>query len=368
MIELEGMRRLESLPTDVEALLGRRWSFGLLDGAPYAHSVRLLPDGRIAANLADNERRWRLIEGRLEFLDGCDRRSTVFDQAFADAAGELALVGRFQSPDDRLHVLRSLGPLGAIAPATAGPELIEQPDRPRRPNLVLVRAGDTSVHRRWRRDLAARDRNWDLCVSWYGSDEGFAAEDGAEIRVLQNGMRQYEALHALLHAGSPLWSYDYIALPDDDVMASWRDWNRLFALCREHRLDLAQPALRPEGHVTHPITACDERYRLRFTSFVESMTPIFSRAALQACVGTFSESTSGFGLDNIWPKLLGDPCDRIAIIDAVSVLHTRPQGSGYSIEAAMAEGDAVQGLYDAPSRVLEYGGVLARPTDRQHAW
>src|SRR2546423_553078 len=47
---------------------------------------------------------------------------------------------------------------------------------PVRRNLVIVRAGDTSLHENW---LAGPvDRNWDLIVSYYGDDpERFRAPD-----------------------------------------------------------------------------------------------------------------------------------------------------------------------------------------------
>jgi hypothetical protein len=315
--------------------------------------------------LAGNESRWRLREGRLEFLDAYDRRSTVFDEVYADADGRLAFVGLFQVPGERRHLLKETPLLDELASPDGAPELIRRDDRPPRRNLVLIRAGEASLHRRWPRNLAEADRSWDLCVSWYGEESGFAAETEAEIRVLQSGTRQYQALHQLLHRDSPLWAYDYIAMPDDDIMASWRDWNALFAICRKHQLLLAQPALAPEGYITHPITAQDPRYTLRFTSFVEVMTPIFSREALQACIGTFGRAVSGFGLDNIWPKLLGEPRDRIAVIDAVPVVHTRPQGGSYSIEAALAEGAVLQDAYGSPSRLLEWGGLFAEPMDRE---
>ena len=104
MSELDGLTRLQASPITREALDGRVWRFGLVDQTPYARHVRLLEDGRIAANLGENERRWRLDGAKLSFLDRYDRRSTVFDRVYVDAAGGLALVGRFQSPDGKDHV------------------------------------------------------------------------------------------------------------------------------------------------------------------------------------------------------------------------------------------------------------------------
>ena len=358
---LTPLRSLELIPDD----LGRRvWEFGLLGQGPYARHVRLLPDGRIAGQLGDNESFWRIEGGRLILLNGADQRSTVFDRVYAHGGGRLAFVGPFQAPGGRDHILREVPPPGGLAPKPEDLELIWRRRQAPRPNLVIVRANERSLHVGWPRDIAESDRSWDLCVSFYGHEDNFKADPWSEYRVLQNRQRKFEALHGLLHVDSPLWGYDYIALPDDDLMLSWRDWNRLFATCRKHRLDLAQPALSDEGHTTHPLTARDPRYLLRFVSFVETMTPIFSREALRACVPTFQGSVSGFGLDNTWPKLLGKPRDRIAIIDETPAIHTRQQGRAYDIDGAIREGNDLQWRHDAPSLMLEYGGVFAEPVDR----
>jgi len=71
----------------------------------------------------------------------------------------------------------------------------------------------------------------------------------------------------------------------------------------------------------------DPDCHLRFTRFVEVMTPIFSRNALRVCAPTFAESRSGWGLDWVWPTLCErEGLDGIAIIDATPVRHTRPVG------------------------------------------
>ena len=370
MGDLDGLRSLEALPADA-GLTERVWRFGVLGEHPYATHVRLLPDGRVAGRLGGNEHRWAVDdEGRLAFLDGADRLSTVFGRAFVDDDGRLALVGYFQAPGGAEHLLREVAAPSALASPQGAPEIRWDAGGPRRRNLIALRANERSLHPRWPRDILERDRSWDLLVSWYGRAEFFGSDDGADGRVLQNRQFKYGAMHDLLHGGSALWSYDRIAFPDDDLMLSWGDWNALFASCRDHRLDLAQPALSHAGHIAHPITGRDPRYLLRYVSFVEGMTPIFSREALRLCAPTFKGAVSGFGLDNIWPKLLGEPRDRIAIIDQVAVVHTRaPQGGGTgSIEDAIQEGNALQHAYDAPSHVLEYGGILAEPINRQHAW
>ncbi|MBW3558987.1 MAG: DUF707 domain-containing protein [Proteobacteria bacterium] len=365
---LEGLNLLRSLVLTPEGLTRRVWEFGLVGQGPYARHVRLLPDGRVAGNLGENETFWRIENERVVFLTGADLRSTVFDRIYLEESGRLAMVGPFQAPRGLDHVLREVAPLDALAPASDAPEVIWRRKQAPRPNLVVLRANERSLHVDWPHEMLDSDRSWDLCVSFYGHEENFHADSWSEYRVLQNRTHKFDSLHALLHEESPFWGYEYVAFPDDDLMLSWRNWNELFAICRKYRLDLAQPALDLAGHIAHPITGRDDRFLLRYVSFVEVMTPIFSRQALRACAPNFGRSPSGFGLDNIWPKLLGNPRDRIAIIDQVPVLHTRPPGSQYNIDAAIAEGNAHQHAYDSPSHVLEFGGILADPSNRQHAW
>lgn len=52
----------------------------------------------------------------------------------------------------------------------------------------------------------------------------------------------------------------------------------------------------------------------------------FERHFLEACLPTFAETLSGWGLDWVWPHRLGAETRRSAIIDAVAVTHTRPVG------------------------------------------
>ena len=40
---------------------------------------------------------------------------------------------------------------------------------------------------------------------------------------------------------------------------------------------------------------------------------------------------------NLWPAFLGSPPNRMGIIDAVSVDHTRPIGATYSVQSAVVE-------------------------------
>ncbi|HXP89779.1 MAG TPA: DUF707 domain-containing protein [Fibrobacteria bacterium] len=189
-------------------------------------------------------------------------------------------------------------------------------------NLVLVRAGDTSLHPTWL--VPETERNWDLVVSYYGDDPEIH-KDGCLARFDRKGT-EFPAFHEILAGGGLDWSgYEHIWLPDDDLAVDGRSIDRFFELCSVHRLALAQPSLDPASHISFPITLRNPRFILRWTNFVEIMAPCFQRNALLACLDTFVRTQSGWGLDFLWAARIGGD-RRIAIVDEVSIRHTRPVG------------------------------------------
>jgi hypothetical protein len=96
----------------------------------------------------------------------------------------------------------------------------------------------------------------------------------------------------------------------------------------EYDLDLAQPALGDGSYIAIDITAQRPHMRLRYTTFVEIMAPCFSRRALQLCAPYLGETTSSWGINWLFPRLLGYPQRGIAIVDETPVIHTRPAGKG----------------------------------------
>lgn len=94
---------------------------------------------------------------------------------------------------------------------------------------------------------------------------------------------------------------------------------------------------------------------LRYTNFVEMMVPCFSREALGKVLFTFNENETGWGTETHWPLLIHASPNDMAVIDAVSVVHTRPIRSGQSIHRH----DAMEYLrkYGLATQVMEYGYV-----------
>lgn len=193
-----------------------------------------------------------------------------------------------------------------------------------RRNLVVVRAGDGSLHRPW--VLDGERRGYDCFVSYYGRVPGRHA-DAADFREARPGPK-WPGLAALLaEHGELVRRYDAVWFPDDDLAATPGGIDRMFDFFHAFELALAQPALTPDSPHTWQTLLQRPGSQLRFGGFVEAMAPIFSRAALERCAPTFGESPSGWGLDWLWPVLCREGgLDRIAVIDATPVRHTRPVG------------------------------------------
>jgi hypothetical protein len=194
--------------------------------------------------------------------------------------------------------------------------------RPTR-NLIVLRAGDGSLHREW---IAGSRRDFDLFISYYGRTPERWREDADHYEVRPGPkwpcIGELVAEHAALLA-----AYDCVWFPDDDLSVSTVTLNRMFAIFHAHELHLAQPALTRNSYHTWNTLLQEPRCHLRYTRFVEVMAPMFSSAALRLCSPTFGDSRSGWGLDWVWPLL----CERaglsgIGIIDATPVWHTRPLG------------------------------------------
>ncbi|MFC9432253.1 hypothetical protein [Nocardia sp. NPDC057030] len=205
---------------------------------------------------------------------------------------------------------------------------------PARRNLVVLRAGDASLHTEW---LAGpHPRTWDLVISYFGDDPHRFRTDSV-LRLDRKGPK-WPALHHVLTVdlAETLAEYDYVWLPDDDLATDTYTINELFEYAAQYRLSLAQPALTEDSFYTHEITLVDRRFELRYTNFVEIMAPCFSREFLARCLPTFDATQTGWGLDFHWPRFAPDTSS-IAIVDAVTVRHTRPVG-GPNLTAARAAG------------------------------
>lgn len=203
-----------------------------------------------------------------------------------------------------------------------------------KPYLALFRAGPSSLHPHAVERLA--DQNFDYALSWFG-DEPPAAAEGAAFVHMQKGAKWPGLEQTLLAHWDTIQAYRYVWLPDDDLLCVPEDVSRMFSICDDLQLELAQPALTPDSYFSHAITLQHAAFQLRFTNFVEIMAPLMSLDMLGRVFHTLRGNISGWGLDALWPRF--SQLGRVAIIDATPVRHTRPVGGpnyAFSQKAGLA--------------------------------
>lgn len=191
-----------------------------------------------------------------------------------------------------------------------------------RRNLVIVRAGEKSLHRQWLAD--AEERNWDLIVSWYG-DADYVPVADERVLVRKGGF--WDAVYAHFTAMPELLErYEHIWLPDDDILTDAGSINTLFDIVQAEKLAVAQPGLTADSYFSWVHTLVSPSFRLRYTTIVEVMAPCLEVGLIKRMMPHFPGTPSGYGLDWVWARLEDDNRRRGAIIDAVPMRHTRLVG------------------------------------------
>lgn len=344
-------------------LEGSFWRIFDLNGRQLSPFMVLAPQGLLGNPGVGEIDLWQIVNGRLCLMsaDGNGIPAVVFTLVRRDQTGRIisfagqGAIGGVQA----FYFLRATGhpqhPLYATsAEQPRRANFVKQPAPGAcRPNLVIVPAGPASLHPDWLRSVTDETRNWDLCVGWYDAQPP-EADMPCEYLAHLPKTRKFRLLYDLLHDGSPLWRYESIWLPDDDLLASGQGINLMFYLFRKFGMDLAQPSvLRVKGsYPNHAITIQRPDSDIRYEPFVEIMCPVFSRRALKICVGSMRDTESGYGLDHLWPALLGQPRTRMGIIDRVAVAHTRPVGASYDVQRAIDEQTAVLRTYNHTMRKM----------------
>src|ERR1700682_2873745 len=85
-------------------------------------------------------------------------------------------------------------------------------------NLLIVRAGDRSLHRYWLNGDNATPRNFDLHVSYFGQKDISEIIEGRDITgTAEKGPKFPGLVECLSKLGSRINQYDYVGFPDDDL-------------------------------------------------------------------------------------------------------------------------------------------------------
>lgn len=232
------------------------------------------------------------------------------------------------------------------------------------PYLVIVPTGSDTVQRNF---LDREKRCFDLAIVHYGDsteDEQLFKEQsnyfikakGPKWKLIAKALREI-----------PYQQYQLVWMPDDDLEISVTDLNSLFRIVAEKKLQLSQPSLKIPGYdpkelqkvlsltgkpidqitltdlyelrkvePTYAKTINAIIYRIswyhllkqgnsvRPTHFVEVQAPMMTPAVINQLWRYINSSIvqAGFGLDDIWNKLI----DKKWIVDQISIEHTRDIG------------------------------------------
>ncbi len=242
----------------------------------------------------------------------------------------------------------------------------------RKRNLVIVRAGANSLHPEWL-NQSVEDRNWDLLLSYYDQKAYDNDPDAA-------GTRKHLAIGgkcdgiAATCAEMPIYrDYDYVWLPDDDIRTTGQTINTLFDMMAAHELVIGQPSLSHDSYYYFPGLLQNTRFQLRYTNYVEIMVPCLRADFLRDLLPLFATSRSGFGIDRLWSRFMPDPWKKCAIIDSISVQHTRPIGQFLATKIAAQgmtshdEENAIYALFGGikPAQALVYAAIDQHGIERQ---
>jgi hypothetical protein len=190
-------------------------------------------------------------------------------------------------------------------------------------NLIVAPVGDNSLHKEWIKSSP----DFDLVLLYYGDDDTVASSytQDTEHVYQAKGLKWWLIKSFVESSPDFISQYEYIWFPDNDVSISTEGINRLFKVAKEYNLWLCQPSL--QGYASHKITLPQPNSLLRYTNFVEIMCPLMSLDTLLKLKESFDVNYSAWGLDSIWPYMLGEPKDKVAIIDSIQMLHTKPVGN-----------------------------------------
>ena len=211
--------------------------------------------------------------------------------------------------------------------------------------LIIVRAGDKSLHPQWFGD----NRNWDIVVSYYGGNNGRYEGQYDYMHYFKGS--KWQGLHDFIRTNkSFITQYEYVWFPDDDLLSDCENLNNFFELSSSLDLTISQPSLTEYSYYSWDITLKIPGIEARITDFVEIMAPCFKVKLFDNFSSTFSENTSGFGYEWLWKKIaITKNIFKFGIIDSTPIFHTRKVGSaghGGSQVSPVQEMNILMNKYD----------------------
>lgn len=191
------------------------------------------------------------------------------------------------------------------------------PDAARRPFLVFVVPDGGKVSPLTR--LESMPRNFDIAVRFYREpSQNEALLEEAEF-VMTGGLSKFHSAGLFIEACKLSSAYEGYLFLDGDLEFDIRELSGFLNFAHAAGLDLAQPSLTRDSYTYWKLAYHQPAFLFRQTTFVEVMAPYLSRRALSKTLATFTKSISTYGLDLVWPSLIGS--DAIGIVDAFQMRH-----------------------------------------------
>jgi hypothetical protein len=217
--------------------------------------------------------------------------------------------------------------------------------------LLIVRAGDRSLHPGW---LGA-PRDWDLHISYFGAQEKPFGDLPEGVTLSRETGPKWLGLKDCIAARPDVLDrYSHIGFPDDDLACGAAAWNGAFRVLDATGAALGQPALDPRSFYSYDITLRRPWLKWRETDFVELMCPIFRVDFLRKVLPTWDLNKSSWGLDMVWREMARRDGDKLVVVDACPVLHTRAIGKGTQYSAQNLGGKS---QYDEYRELLADHGI-----------
>lgn len=166
------------------------------------------------------------------------------------------------------------------------------------------------------------ERNFDIALNLYAKYNNESQNDHEYLIV--GGLNKYKAAYQFID-GDLLARYKGVIFLDDDLVMSYSSLSRFLEYCSENNMMLAQPSLSRDSYCSHKHLVNVSGTGWRAVDIIEVMCPYFSAEALKVAIRSFDLSYSTWGLDYIWPKLLGVVP---AVVDEYTIKHIRPINSG----------------------------------------
>jgi hypothetical protein len=196
-----------------------------------------------------------------------------------------------------------------------------------KPNLLIMCAGPGAVFENWG-DYS--NENFDLAVlQWNAGDRLPNTEHAAYYE--QGAGQKFHNIDRF-NEKYDLSAYEYIGVVDDDCITTAEEYSKMFEFCKQHGMDIAQPALTHNSYIAHEPTRQIPDAVWHSTDTVEIMCPIFSQRCWPEAAALFGMLPDGTGheLEVYWRIVFESNNGttkyggRVGVIDQHPVFHSRP--------------------------------------------